>query len=186
MVNIGTSSSAPTSLVTLISVMAHSPTLAIKVSFALEVDRLVVVVTTLKLEESTSLQFQRRGYGIRNNNPPKLRVLQNGFVLLKVMLSGRSLPSCRCEMSFLLSLIVLLGRRRLLFLRQIYHSFIISLNGISWNWFLSLPTTCSKLFLSFSLVSVGRGDVLALGNPFKERDIGKGNVDTMEPRCVTL
>lgn len=38
----------------------------------------------------------------------------------------------------------------------------------------------------FSLISVGQGDVLASGNPSKERDTQKGKVKAIKLRCITL
>lgn len=44
----------------------------------------------------------------------------------------------------------------------------------------------SKFLLFFSPVSGGRGDVLALGSPFEEKDVWKGKFDTMDLNCTNL
>lgn len=43
-----------------------------------------------------------------------------------------------------------------------------------------------KVASIFSLDSVGRGDVLCPGNPFKERDTWKEKVESMELKCTNL
>lgn len=41
-----------------------------------------------------------------------------------------------------------------------------------------------KAGIIFSIVSTGRGNIPALGNPSRERDTWKGNVDIRELRCT--
>lgn len=49
-----------------------------------------------------------------------------------------------------------------------------------------LTRSMFKVTSIFSLISIGKVDVLALGNPFKERDIWEGKVDALELRCTNF
>lgn len=49
-----------------------------------------------------------------------------------------------------------------------------------------LTRSMFKAISVFSLVSVGRGDILAPSNPFKERDTWKGKSKTMELKYTNL
>lgn len=59
-------------------------------------------------------------------------------------------------------------------LNRIILIFTTSQIQLSWNLWLKRPSTCIKVLLLLLWETVGRGEVLAPGNPSKEMELLKG------------
>ncbi|CAI8591072.1 unnamed protein product [Vicia faba] len=186
-VNTKTSTSAPSPLAITIYDSTSSPTPTIETpTSAPEVDQLVDIAATLYVEELImSLVSTKRAQNEDQQFPqdessPKLTRFTEGGASREVT-SFMRIPNvfsyrltCTLEEAA-----VIVSMSDLSFIQNIPQ-------GEKMEIIFELAHNIFKNDSIFSLISTGQGDVLAPGNPTKERDTWKGKCEAMYLRCSTL